>query len=91
MPKYKKKPIIVDALQYNGLNFAYVIKWSAAFCDQNSEVKMYKNTYGEFIIKTLEGKMIANEGDFIIHGISGYFYPCKQDIFKKTYTLVREE
>ena len=41
-------------------------------------------------IKTLEGDMIASEGDYIIKGISGEFYPCKPDIFKATYEEVEE-
>lgn len=37
-------------------------------------------------IKTLEGTMIANAGDYIIQGVNGEIYPCKADIFQKTYT-----
>lgn len=41
-------------------------------------------------INTLEGVMKANVGDYIIKGVNGEFYPCKQDIFKKTYELVED-
>ena len=41
--------------------------------------------HGGLPIKTLEGKMIASDGDYIIRGINGEFYPCKPDIFEKTY------
>lgn len=41
-------------------------------------------------IKTLEGVMKANYGDYIIEGVSGEYYPCKPDIFKKTYEEVEE-
>ena len=39
-------------------------------------------------VHTLEGDMVANEGDYIIKGIKGEFYPCKPDIFKETYEEV---
>nr|WP_304358291.1 hypothetical protein [Clostridium paraputrificum] len=48
-------------------------------------------TKEEVIIYTLEGPMKANVGDYIITGVNGEKYPCKPDIFKKTYELVEEE
>lgn len=48
------------------------------------------NKDGEFKIKTLEGVMVAEIGDFIIKGINGEFYPCKPDAFVKTYEKVEE-
>jgi hypothetical protein len=47
-----------------------------------------KGLDGGIIISTLEGDMIANTGDYIIKGVNGEFYPCKPDIFKKTYEPV---
>jgi hypothetical protein len=44
----------------------------------------------EIIIHTLEGDMKANVGDYIITGVNGEQYPCKPDIFEKTYELVKE-
>ena len=40
------------------------------------------------VIDTLEGKHVVSPGDWIIRGVAGEFYPCKPDIFKKTYDLV---
>jgi hypothetical protein len=42
-------------------------------------------------IKTLEGVMTANIGDWIIQGVNGEIYPCKPDIFEKTYELLKEQ
>lgn len=47
-------------------------------------------TEREFIIHTLEGDMKASVGDYIITGIDGEQYPCKPDIFNKTYSKVEE-
>ena len=44
----------------------------------------------DMVIKTLEGDHICAEGDFIIKGVNGEFYPCKPDIFEKTYEEVTE-
>ena len=45
--------------------------------------------YGvNLVIKTLEGDMTADVGDYIIRGVNGEFYPCKPDIFHKTYDIV---
>lgn len=78
MGMYRKKPVIIEAIQYTGDNMA--------------EIEMFVPTgkYGKgcFYISTLEGEMKASPGDFIIKGISGEFYPCKPDIFEMTYEKV---
>lgn len=65
----------------------------------NTEVRRYRKrpvvieayqTDIEFDIQTLEGVMHANIGDYIITGVNGEVYPCKPDIFEKTYELVEE-
>ncbi len=62
-----------------------------------AEVKKYRKkpviveayqTEVEFFIKTLEGVMLASVGDYIITGVNGEQYPCKPDIFEKTYEPV---
>ena len=40
-------------------------------------------------IKTLEGDMVITKGDYIIKGVNGEFYPCKPDIFEKTYEIIK--
>lgn len=86
MVKYRKKPVVVDAIQWTGMNFE-------ALADLVGESKDgRKVTYDEsdmsLKIHTLEGVMKANVGDYIIKGVKGEFYPCKPDIFKKTYEPV---
>lgn len=44
----------------------------------------------EMVIHTLEGDMIARPGDYIITGVNGEQYPCKEEIFQKTYDKVKE-
>ena len=76
MSKFRKKPIVIEAEQYtrNGLEAERVANW----CKGN-QVDLGCE------IETLEGTMLANYGDWIIKGINGEFYPCKPDIFDKTY------
>jgi hypothetical protein len=73
MKKYKKKPIIIEAIQVTGKNGFEITQWSNGLVNNNLQ------------IKTLEGVMTANIGDYIIKGIKGEFYPCKPDIFEATY------
>lgn len=76
---YRKKPIEVTAIQFTGNNLHEIMD----FVKQNA----YIDSRG-LIIRTLEGEHIANMNDFIIQGIHGEFYPCKPDIFLKTYDKV---
>ena len=89
MAQYRKKPVVIDAVQYTRR-----FLWPDWFHDAvtNNEVTTF-NT-GKFSdpsepcfaeIKTLEGVMKADEGDWIIKGIKGELYPCKPDIFAATY------
>lgn len=81
MSKYIKKPVIIEAVQWNGNNTEEIINFT----------KLCTLTQGDnLIIPTLEGDMKASIGDFIIKGVHGEFYPCKPDIFKKTYDRVRD-
>lgn len=75
---YKKKPVVVEAVQWTGENHAEMCE----FIDP--EVFEIKPKEG-LIIHTLEGDHHASPGDYIIKGVNGEFYPCKPDIFAKTY------
>lgn len=79
--KYRKKPVIISAMQWKGNNRSEIIDFVG-----NSAV--FDRT-GLYII-TLEGEMFASIGDYIIRDVDGEFYPCKSDIFRKTYELVEE-
>jgi hypothetical protein len=85
---YRKLPVEIQAIQFTGdtgnvaeilaevgEGAAYVHDWYASGDDH-------------MVIDTLEGKMIANKGDWIIRGVQGEFYPCKPDIFEQTYVAV---
>lgn len=83
MPKYRKKPVVIEAIQWTGENIDEIKVFT------NYEF-MFLSADGTFDIFTLEGKMKAIIGDWIIKGINGEFYPCKPDIFNKTYEVVSE-
>ena len=75
--KYRKKPIEIEAIQWNGKNLARVVMFMGK-CKGSLKTN-------QILIDTLEGTMAANVGDYIIKGIKGEFYPCKPDVFKATY------
>ena len=95
MAKYRKKPIVIEAFQYDGDlkgsdgNY-YVPQWAVdAF---ESGVMYYDSFKGsppsELFVKTLEGCHHVSVGDYIIQGVKGELYPCKPDIFEATYEKV---
>jgi len=89
MAKYRKKPIIIDAIQYNGQNLNLVMDFIGDPDGTSGEYFVCHNT-GGIAIPTLEGTMIASLNDYIIKGIKGEFYPCKPDIFENSYDRVDE-
>ena len=92
MPKYRKKPVVIEAVQLlpTTLNPDVVNFIGEEKNYPDCEIAGIDPVDGKFKIKTLEGTMIADVGDFIIRGVSGEFYPCKPDIFEKTYDLVTD-
>lgn len=87
--RYRKKPVEVEAMHFmKGAQsgFGYEI---AAWCGGrfNTDVKPSDHTDVRYTISipTLEGVVTANEGDYIIRGVQGEFYPCRPDIFEATY------
>jgi len=85
MPKYRKKPVVIDAIQWTGSNWQEVHDWIMQWDLQDPGVSCLK---GIVTIDTLEGVMTASKKDFIIRGIQGEFYPCKPDIFEASYEPV---
>lgn len=81
MAKYRKKPVVIEALQYfeDGNEFEYL-----RFCHK----LVYDRENKHYYIETLEGNMKISNGDYIIKGVQSEFYPCKPDIFEKTYEMV---
>jgi hypothetical protein len=80
--KWRKKPVIIEAVKWLGSNQDEVL----AFCNSR-EVCDYAriDSANKLEIITLEGVMNASVNDYIIKGVNGEFYPCKPDIFLKTY------
>lgn len=82
MGKYRKKPVVIDAIQFS--DSTDVISAISDFASKEIAVDYGVNP-PILKIETLEGTMIANVGDYVIKGVQGEFYPCKPDIFEKTY------
>jgi hypothetical protein len=81
--RYRKKPVVIEALL-----FGRPYREAVDFCP---DLRLIKTTNGRIafaLIATLEGNMKAEIGDYIIRGVNGEFYPCKPDIFAKTYEAV---
>lgn len=95
MPKYRKKPVVVEAIKWDG-NRHKVMKFCGNLIAKNpdeSKIAFSKDGPVEdrkVYIKTLEGTMTVDYGDYIIKGVEGEFYPCKPEIFHKTYEKVNE-
>ena len=89
MNKYIKKPVVIEAVQWDGKNLEEIMKFiGSPFKYTNKTFYCTKEFIYDGIdlfICTLEGKMKASVGDYIIKGVQGEFYPCKPDIFEKTY------
>jgi len=72
--KYRKKPVVIEAEQFfTDLELPFRDKGIVQFADDR------------FFVSTLEGPLTISDGDWIICGIKGEYYPCKPDIFAATY------
>ena len=82
MPKFRKKPVVIEAVQYTHTSLNECL----AFCRSSARSRHCDDF--ALVITTLEGEMLVSMGDWIIKGVNGEFYPCKPDIFEKTYEPV---
>lgn len=98
--KYCKKPVVIEAIQLRWTTWNDLCDFLGDIISAKNpgrNVETYSDTCGEIApyieisIPTLEGEMIAKHGDYIIKGVNGEFYPCKPDIFAKTYEEVENE
>lgn len=80
--KFRKKPVEIEALQFDGGNAGDI----ELFVGDTYETWLPSTNQIE--IRTLEGPLTASKGDWIIKGVKGEFYPCKPDIFEATYDKV---
>ena len=87
MAKYRKKPVVIEAVQWNqcAKRTAFPDWFWDVFAFRPELMDAEKLT---LTIPTLEGDMVAQDGDWIIRGVKGELYPCKPDIFEATYELV---
>jgi hypothetical protein len=85
MPKFRKLPVEIEARPFlNDASSYDLLHWvNEAQHEAGREFAQWVN--GVMLIPTLEGTMAANSGDYIIRGVAGEFYPCKPDIFERTY------
>ena len=84
--------MVIEAFEYDGdmvdkNGLSYVPEWAEKSIEDG--IMFYEDW--DLFIKTLEGRMLADVGDYIIQGVQGEIYPCKPDIFKATYDFVEEE
>ena len=83
--KYRKKPVVIEAIKWDG-NFNEI----KSFCPLVIRIDDKAIGFNCLSISTLEGQMIANFGDWIIKGIAGEFYPCKNEVFQQSYEKSEE-
>jgi hypothetical protein len=95
--KYKKKPVVIDAVQWTGNNRREMFDFLTqdTFKNETMEISdkhfyIDRHNDGGLVIKTLEGEHLATIGDYIIRGVQGEYYPCKEDIFLQTYEKVED-
>ena len=98
MIKAKKRPITVTAFQFNKKEAEKLINHKPRSDDRRDFVTINNVTFryetyktdisAVFIIDTLEGPHVVSDKDFILTGINGEHYPCKPDIFDKTYKIL---
>lgn len=94
MAKYRKKPVVIDAIEWTGENLREVIDFCGGLNPsvQHLSWEEYEALVREHGLKifTLEGSHMATIGDKILKGIAGEHYPCKPKIFEATYEKVEE-
>lgn len=84
--KFRKKPVVIEAVLWNGTQVSEVTEWISDALHNDTIMR-----FGDkVVIKTLEGNMIADPGDYIIKGVKGELYPCKPDIFEQTYEPIKD-
>ena len=81
----KKKPVIIQAVQWNGYNKDEILSFAG---DKTRFISVDSNDFPVLFIKTLEGDMRAQIGDYILCGVRGEFYPCDREIFEEVYEVV---
>lgn len=89
--KFRKKPVVVEAVQFTGHNVQEIQEFTKGKGTGYTVISIWTGEYSKISIGTLEGPITAIPQDWIIKGTKGEFYPCKPDIFAEVYELVMEE
>lgn len=90
--KYRKKPVVIEAIQWTGFNLEEIQNFVEKGLSYDFYDVAWRDTpYVCMKIKTLEGDMEVSTYDYIIKGVNGEFYPCKPNIFMKTYEAVDDD
>jgi len=90
MAKFRKRPVVIEAEQWLGTRESWDAIMAMGSVPWKAEPMGRASNDYSFLIHTLEGDHLASQGDWIIKGVNGEFYPCKPDIFAKTYEAVEE-
>ena len=90
--KYRKRPVVIEAMRLTESSIYDVVAWAGLNPERHVvsagfNIATGMPVDGFLIIPTLEGDHKATLGDYIIKGVAGEFYPCKPDIFEKTYEV----
>lgn len=91
MPKYRKKPVVVEAEQITKEMLKKLSGRTKSYYTDEGERRLITFYDDHVVIETLEGNMVGNVGDWIITGVHGERYPCKDHIFQQTYERVEDE
>ena len=90
--KFRKKPVVIEAVRWKGENREEIRTFCprGAFFTPARQDTEGRTTAWDLLIDNLDGIMYAKIGDYIIKGVNGEYYPCKPDVFAKTYERVGE-
>lgn len=100
--QYRKKPVVIEAMRLDPATWSEMCEFVGVGPNENQPHGCWLDKTGKphdmpkdelrigLIIPTLEGEMLASEGDWIIRGVKGEFYPCRDDIFEATYEAVEK-
>ena len=92
MTKHRKRPVVIEAVRYTGDNGNDIWNWVQESAPGTLRCldadRDFRGQPKILEIKTLDGTMIANVGDWIVKGVKGEFYPVKNDVFLATYEIV---
>lgn len=93
MPKFRKKPIVIEAMVFSIYNIEELKEFVGEDLIWGSEPKQALTSAMKecYLIRTLEGDIRVRNGDYIIKGIKGEFYPCDPEIFEESYERVEDE